>query len=515
MGSTGTRGCTSPKLLMDALLGPSASWMSNTPSQARGTPPALKRQRTGAQSADANLTIGNMFNTTGNSRRNSVDTSQCCSSCSEGEPCAEPSCEIQKEAVVACMQAECQQPPCPDECLSGTLRGGTALRQGPVSSSTRLSDWNYSAWNSQLQRPSSQMPPDLFRGTDLIDATGRAGELHSPSRPSSSLPTPTSMVNNMVTPLSPSTASATPQSMNRAHTEQASASVSILSGTGMMFDAQSSQWDQQNLSNATLGNGAPIFNCEWSGCTQPFANQQEWTDHIHIAHVDPQMSFYCPVPTANCPLTIGRHPIHHLEEDHGFNFLVSNEFSCPAPDCHSEQVFLNPKMLHNHFDQAHAMSATGSFVCQWNSCDASFSNPHELFDHLNHKHQITTLLDTGVNDGPLPNEELGGPYPSIIPDLISEEDDDTGNICKWKTEHGSICGTVYEAEKELQAHVKQAHLKSLNNRVGYNCQWQGCSRPAKLGNKAGFTARGKLERHMASHTGCRRCHLTPEIAESC
>ena len=515
MTSVRTRQHTSPRVRLDALLEPGASRISNTPDLAAGTPPATKRQRTSASSANDDLEIDNMFNTTYRWRRNSVDSSQCCSSCSEGEPCAEPECEIQKEAVIACMQSECKQPPCPDECLRAALGGDTALYQGIVSSSSRLSDWNCSTWNPQLQRSSSQMPADLFKGTDLMDPTGQAGELQSPSGPSSSLPTPTSVVNHLVTPFSPSTALATPQSMNCTQTEQSSASSSILSGAGMMFGAQSSQWGEQNLENATLGNDSSMFNCEWSGCAQPFANQQEWTDHIHVAHVDPQMSFYCPVPTENCALTIGRHPIHHLVEDHGFNFLMSNEFSCPAPDCNSEQVFLNPKMLHNHFDQAHAIPATGSFVCQWNSCDTAFSNPHELFDHLNSKHRITTLLGSGVNASPLLNGELGGPYPSIIPDLIPSEDDDAGNVCKWKTENGSTCGTICETEKELQAHVKQAHLKSLSSRVGYNCQWQGCSRPAKLGNKAGFTARGKLERHMASHTGCKGCHLTPEIVESC
>jgi hypothetical protein len=501
------------ELLGDTPLGPCLSSTFNTAEHAGDSPSAAKRQRIGGD-----LAIEKLFNDTSALRRSSVDThsSQCCSSCSEGEPCAEPSCEIQKEAVVACMQPECKQPPCPDECLGAALGGGATLYQGIVTSSTRLSDWNYSAWNPQLQRSSSQIPSDLFRVADEMDLTGQPGELRSQPQPGPSSTFPTlSVASHMVASFSPTEPLATPRSMNSAQIEQRSAPGSILSGTGMMFNAQSSEWPQQSHNTTGLGNGTPTFNCEWNGCAQPFGNHQEWADHIHVAHVDPQMSFYCPMPTANCPLTIGRHPIHHLEEDHGFDFLMNNEFSCPAPDCDSGQVFLNPKMLHNHFDQAHAMPAAGSFVCRWNSCDTAFTAPHELFDHLNRRHQLNTLLGPCLNSGPPSNEELDAPYPSIIPDLISSEDDDTGNVCKWKTGHGSVCGTVCETEKLLQVHIKEAHLKSLNNRVGYNCQWQGCSRPAKLGKKAGFSARGKLERHMASHTGCRHYHLTPEIAEPC
>lgn len=470
---------------------------SGASSSTKQSLPTPKRQRMNIEQLEKDLGLESVLNDSA-WRRKSIDdhSSQCCSSCSEGIPCVESDCEFQKEEVVPCIEPECKQPLCLDECLSEAFEGEPALYQGHIPSSARLSDWDYSVWNPQLQRSPPQMPSNMFKG---LNSMGHIGHNHQLTpAPRSGLPTPPSMINNMDTPFSP-TSLATPQSTNGSQTDQPNVSGSILSGTGMMFDAVGAQWNQQNFDNSSMGNDSLMFNCAWTGCAQPFANQQEWTEHIHHAHVDPQMTFYCPMPTETCPPNISHHPIHHLEADHGFNFLIDNQYSCPAPDCSSDQTFLNPKMLHNHFDQAHSFPASGSLFCKWNSCDTSFTNPHELFSHLNEHHQLSNLLTTDVHGEPLDAETK---YPSVIPDAELSEDD-TRNRCMWKTGHGGICGKVCDTESDLQTHVKEAHLKSLNNRVGYNCQWQGCSRPAKLGNKSGFTARGKLERHMASHTGCR------------
>jgi hypothetical protein len=473
--------------------------------------PSAKRQRRNVQQIDDDPDMDEVFDS-GPLRRNSIDTrsSQCCSSCSDGVPCEEPDCEFQKEEVIPCMQPECKQPVCPDECLSGALDQG--LYQGNIPSSARLMHWDYAAWNPQLQRSSPQIPTNLFKDLGGIAPPGQTEDIQTPSGPGSALPTPPSLVNNMETPFSPSTALATPQSTNSSQTEQRpNTSGPVLSGTGMMFDALSSDWNHQTFDNSNMGDGSQMFNCAWTGCAQPFANQQEWTEHIHQAHVDPQMTFYCPMPTENCPQNIGHHPLHHLEADHGLNFPTNSQYTCPAPDCDSGETFLNPNMLHNHFDQAHAMPASGSLFCQWNSCDTTFSNPHELFNHLNEHHQLTSLLGAEVY-GETPDAEAK--YPAQITDAELSEDD-TRNRCQWKTGPGIICGVVCDTESKLQIHVKEAHLKSLNNRVGYNCQWQGCSRPAKLGDKAGFTARGKLERHMASHTGCMKPYLLQYMILAC
>ena len=49
----------------------------------------------------------------------SSSSSECCSSCSEGVPCAEPDCQIQREIVIPCAKDSCASSVCPDEaCFS-------------------------------------------------------------------------------------------------------------------------------------------------------------------------------------------------------------------------------------------------------------------------------------------------------------------------------------------------------------------------------------------------------------
>src|SRR3954469_20973859 len=90
---------------------------------------------------------------------------------------------------------------------------------------------------------------------------------------------------------------------------------------------------------------------------------------------------------SGCQSNINSHPLDHLQAAHGFDVTYSS-FSCPAPACAPEnQVFCNPAMLHNHFDQAHATPATGSLFCQWNDCNSTFTDQRELLYHLTEDHR--------------------------------------------------------------------------------------------------------------------------------
>lgn len=44
-------------------------------------------------------------------------SSECCSSCPDGVPCAEPNCDMQKEILIECTRNSCASSVCPDgEC---------------------------------------------------------------------------------------------------------------------------------------------------------------------------------------------------------------------------------------------------------------------------------------------------------------------------------------------------------------------------------------------------------------
>ncbi|WP_214291467.1 hypothetical protein, partial [Escherichia coli] len=51
-------------------------------------------------------------------------------------------------------------------------------------------------------------------------------------------------------------------------------------------------------------------------------------------------------------------------------------------------------------------------------------------------------------------------YPAAIPDEQLSEDEN-GCSCKWNVGSG-LCGVVCENPKELQDHITEQHLKSLN-----------------------------------------------------
>jgi hypothetical protein len=76
----------------------------------------------------------------------------------------------------------------------------------------------------------------------------------------------------------------------------------------------------------------------------------------------------------------------------------------------------------------------------------------------------------------------------------------------WKTDD-QVCGLICQSEVELQTHIKCNHLDSLDKRSGYRCLWEDCKRKEMPLEKQRFSQRGKLERHMATHTNCKQAIL--------
>lgn len=414
--------------------------------------------------------------------------SECCSSCSEGLPCDEPDCDKQKEAVVPCNKESCDVPVCPQPCLPDDREKRISdWQQAIVPSSDRLSFWESTPWNPQTPRVYSSITHDDRTDPNLINA---AESVPSGSR-SPDLSTP-SIAHNMETPYSTEQGLTTPQfTGNSTNSTYPNGSVPMVSGTGTIFDT--SAWT--GLEDSTFGNGT--FNCAWAECQLPFSNLEEWASHLHQVHVDPQMSFDCPLQSDTCPQTLTSHPLDHLEAAHGFDFTYNN-YICPAPACLENEIFCNPAMLHNHFDQAHAIPARGSLYCHWNDCNSSFTDQRELLCHLTSDHRLIKPIkdQSGRESGPQPDSI---DFPAEIPDEELSETE-SNSPCLWNMGSGR-CTVVCENPKELQEHINERHLKDLNKSTGYFCQWENCNRK-KMGDKAGFSQRGKLVRHMQTHTIC-------------
>ena len=439
--------------------------------------------------------------------------SECCSSCPDTPPCdvsdccSEAECDLQPISVVPCYEQSCEKPVCSNPCLST----GIQVSMPALPLETRTSNWLESQW----------LPQSSTAGM-MSQGVGGPYDSHYTSTSASPAPTTPSMSQHIATPYSPNTTLPTPQYAT--FPSMGYHDNGPLSSTTTTFPTT-------NWANIAPGaSNSLMTSCLWNGCQeQQFDNEQQWISHLHNSHIDPQMNFGCPLQGDTCPPSMNMNPFDHLQTDHGFNFdFGSNGFNCPAPDCGPNQTFFSPSMFHNHFDQIHAVPAHGSLQCGWGTCNTPFVDPQDLIAHLSqqhnlpvslpidhaHHHQTSVSTETASILASLPKigsskKRSASPTPATTttPELETGADfsiKDNVHQCKWN-DGDAPCGEICESEEALQKHIKHAHLESLDKSTGYKCRWDGCSRDSRRGEAAGFTQRGKLERHMATHTGCKLC----------
>lgn len=447
--------------------------------------------------------------------------SECCSSCSDGIPCAspdcapcsEPGCNSKTIEVIPCNKKECEQPACTEQCLSAGIRSQHALlSQGVVPRERVISSLIETPWNHQKPRLTAQLGNGCHVG--IFDPALKVFDGHEyTSQPASPAPTTPSIGHNMPTPYSPNAEMPTPQlglfpSQNLYSTQ----SENVLSGTGTMFNSLSQTWPEQSFNAQDHENGASMFQCPWDGCYLPFPSHDDWLPHLHKDHVDPQMIFGCPIQAETCPQTIRSNPLDHLQLDHGFNFdLNNNNFSCPAPNCLATETFGDPAMLHDHFDHAHATPAQGGLRCRLEKTCDFFGDYDELFSHINEQHPLPPLQKDDEINLSLPTARINSLQQEHPTDEGILSTDTSGvssseepvHCCMWKADD-QVCGLMCQSEVELQTHIKCSHLDSLDKRSGYRCLWEDCKRKEMSLEKQGFSQRGKLERHMATHTNCKQ-----------
>ncbi|KAE9376951.1 hypothetical protein N431DRAFT_368425 [Stipitochalara longipes BDJ] len=506
-----------------------AQWQSAGSTQTSRTQQVNKRQKIAhPTSLSYEDSTAQVLDERGDEESVAGPESECCSSCSDGIPCAspdcapcsEPGCNSKTIELIPCNKKACEQPACTDQCLSSGIQGQQALL-GIVPKERVMSNLVEPPWNPQQPRDVSRFEKGSLNG--ILDPALKVfdgPEYASASASASPIPTTPSMGNNVPTPYGTNTGMPTPQlGLFPGQSDYSSHSGDVLSGTGAIFNSLSQAWSEQTFSQSNDPNCASMFQCTWDGCYMPFQSYEDWLPHLHKDHVDPQMVFGCPIQAENCPQTISTNPLDHLQIDHGFNFnMDTNNFSCPAPNCLPTEIFCDPAMLHNHFDHAHATPAQGGLRCRLEKTCDFFGDYSELFSHINEQHQLPPISRDEEIDLSLPPP----PDPAITarPDYSPEEGivdaetggmssgDETVHYCMWKT-NAQMCGLICQSEVELQTHIKCIHLDSLDKRSGYKCLWEDCKRKEMPFEKQGFSQRGKLERHMATHTNfkCSICDV--------
>lgn len=210
--------------------------------------------------------------------------------------------------------------------------------------------------------------------------------------------------------------------------------------------------------------------CHWDDCHQSFDNSIFRDQHVHIDHFHSQINLRCPQNDCNGVAEDMDLPTH-LKRSHD---MMMGDETCSFVDCTTFDPEGNLG-LEQHVDQQHSTPVGNGFVCKWNSCEtAGLITPIELANHLDEKHAVRIYAS---------------------------------HACKWKdADSDNICGERFQSPKELQEHSRSAHLARLSKKIGYICRWDGCDRVHKTAeSKLAFAQRGKLERHMQSHTKYKAC----------
>ncbi|KAH0544059.1 hypothetical protein FGG08_001677 [Glutinoglossum americanum] len=232
---------------------------------------------------------------------------------------------------------------------------------------------------------------------------------------------------------------------------------------------------------------AALLHCHWgSNCDEEFFDWSALDDHIYRTHVKPQKDFQCRWDNCEQP-TDSEMILSHVKRNHPFD-EAQREHICLWFGCSSR--FCDGEDLEYHVQHAHVPS--NNLYCQWDQCGVLTQDPNDLSLHLQMDHVAI----------PPPVSSFGHCNTSQSSALLSAPET-TLRTCEWvdsaTRDTGRVCGRSFTNADELQQHTKEAHIGGLRRKTGYVCQWADCSRKGIQP----FSQRGKLERHMQVHTGCR------------
>lgn len=79
------------------------------------------------------------------------------------------------------------------------------------------------------------------------------------------------------------------------------------------------------------------------------------------------------------------------------------------------------------------------------------------------------------------------------------------HTCQWVTDinapedERTICGAEFTSTKDFHDHLCEFHVDKLTSQTGFACLWGGCPRK----QDRPFVTRGKLRRHMSTHSVCK------------
>ncbi|KAF8421158.1 hypothetical protein BGX38DRAFT_1094372 [Terfezia claveryi] len=163
--------------------------------------------------------------------------------------------------------------------------------------------------------------------------------------------------------------------------------------------------------------------------------------------------------------------------------------------------FIDTYSLDDHVLQAHIahIPPQDGFTCQWEACGEAEEDIDQLVDHVKTYHTSHSIqgnghvcLWQGCNATLSNSEDLSHHLTTVH----AAQPSIGGLLCQWE----ALCGRQFTTTDSLQQHAKDDHIAVLKKKTGYFCLWAGCTRRDKQ-----FSQKGKVERHMQTHTGFKSC----------
>ncbi|TGZ79704.1 hypothetical protein EX30DRAFT_396786 [Ascodesmis nigricans] len=302
-------------------------------------------------------------------------------------------------------------------------------------------------------------------------------------------------------------------------------------------------------SRATSVNSDALLSCQWDiSCDETFFNGDALWHHIQTTH-NP-LDSVCHWNNCGTSNSDSQGLYNHLSHNHVPP--MGQEQLCPQHCClwkECNESFSSEDDLRRHINNVHLQENTHQ--CLWEACGVEAPTDGEISEHIQehvhhehahhheHPHPVpetqTQMSYTSsipkrlsistqqsqpspqkfpptISIPPIPNTRP--PTPSLsLPTPLSSPTKSTPSsdpstpsgpkVCKWQDEiNGTIhtCNQEFPSAEALQVHAKLVHISELKKRTGYFCRWEGCSR--KTG---AFSQKGKVERHLQTHTGYKSC----------
>ncbi|KAI5808822.1 hypothetical protein DFH27DRAFT_241531 [Peziza echinospora] len=242
--------------------------------------------------------------------------------------------------------------------------------------------------------------------------------------------------------------------------------------------------------------------CLWgSGCGVPFGDYYGLNNHVLQAHLHAQNGYVCRWDACGeAENNLGR-LLDHVKASHTSSSGHGNGHVCLWQGCNAS--FANSEDLEHHLANQHMPSKTTNILCQWEACGIQTSGLDGLATHLHnnhlapavphHDHSEHSERERSASVSTWANTESSGV--SVVPE------GENALTCKWcENEGDEPCNQTFTSTYDLQTHTKEDHIAYLRKKTGYYCKWAGCHRREKE-----FSQKGKVERHMQTHTGFKSC----------